>query len=233
MSNTKIQNKTSKLFLLLKPQDLVGYYHKQAVERLECRMPNKRTSEHTDFKSYQLSMNASVGRQNLSLVLSQPYHDPGVRHKNTLGAFVQCVVHKAALWKGSLHADGSDALQPDGGKAIILPACTIIKGHYQSQIMNSNAQLSAILATAGNFYYKELDCMIFNFTLSFTRATHPAPFQDSPSHIAFSHKIHIRAGVSFCCIEDSPRNLSLYNGSSSYCHQTEEHYTTRPEARDC
>lgn len=120
------------------------------------------------------------------------------------------------------------------GKAMILPACTIIKGHYQSQIMNSNAQPSAILATVGNFYCKEIECMMFTFTLSFTHATHHLSlFKTRSSPVIFSHKIHIRAGVSFCCKEDSPRNVSLYNGSSSYCHQTEEHYTIRPEARDC
>lgn len=71
MSNTKVQKRIGKLFLPVKSQDLVGYYNKQAVETLECRMPNKRTSQLTDFKSYQLSMDASVGR-NLPLTLSQP-----------------------------------------------------------------------------------------------------------------------------------------------------------------
>lgn len=144
-------------------------------------MPNRRTSHHTDSKSYQLSTGASVGR-NLPLALFQPYHNPGVRHKNTLGVFVQCVVHKAAIWKRSLHADGSNTLQADGGKAIILPAWTIIKGHYQSHIMNSNAQLSAILATAGNFYCKEVECMIFSFTLSFTHATQPFSRHPQPNY---------------------------------------------------
>lgn len=110
---------------------------------------------------------------------------------------------------------------------MIPPACTIIKGHYQSQITNSNAQLGGILATAGNSICKELECMILNFMLSFTLATHLVSFLDTPSHVIFSHKIHIRARVSFCCKEDSPRNLSHYNGSSSYCHQIEEHCTNK------
>lgn len=115
MSNMKVRNRMSKLFFPLKSQDLLSYYHKQAVERLECRMPNKRTSQHTDFKSYQLSTDARV-RRNLPLTFSQPYHDPGVRHMNSSGVFVQCVVHKAMIWKESLHAAGRDTLQADGGK---------------------------------------------------------------------------------------------------------------------
>lgn len=176
-------------------------------------MPNKRTSQLTDFMSYQLSMDASVGR-NLPLTLSQPIMTQ-VWGTRTLQECLYSVLYTkqqsgrvtACWWKW--HTAGW------WGKAMILPARTIIKGHYQSQTMNSKAQVSAILATAGNFYCEELECMIFNFTLSFTCATHLVPFQDTSSHVIFSHKIHIRAGVSFCCKEDSPRNLSLYNGSSS------------------
>jgi len=63
MSNMKVQNRMSKIFFPLNSQDLLIYYHKQAVERLECTNPNKSTSQHADFKSYQLSMSANVRRK--------------------------------------------------------------------------------------------------------------------------------------------------------------------------
>lgn len=63
------------------------------------------------------------------------------------------------------------------GKAMTLPAGTTVTGHYQSQIMLSNTQLSAILPTASNFYCKQIESMIFTFSLSFTSVPRLVPSQ--------------------------------------------------------
>lgn len=178
MSNTKVQTRISKLFLPVKSQDLVGYYNKQAVERLECRMPNKRSSQLTDFKSYQLNQCRKETWPWPCPSLSWPKCEAQEHFRSVCTVF--CTQSNtlervtARWWKW--HTAGG------WGKAMILPACTVIKRHDQSQIMNSKAHPTAILATDENFYCEELECMLLNFTLSFTHATRPFSRHSQPCY---------------------------------------------------
>lgn len=155
------------------------YYHKHAVERLECTTPNKRTSQHADFKSYQLSTNANVQRK-------FPHPCPSLIMTHMWGM--------CTLWECLYGALCTKAMIPKRITAYCCKRCIHCRlmeqssdssrmYNYQralSQIMHSSTQLSAILAIAGNFYCKEIESMMFTFSLSFTSATRLVPSQGIP-----------------------------------------------------
>lgn len=151
--------------------------HKQAVERLECTTASERTSQCAGFESYQLSMSANVRRKFF-------WPCPSLIVTLTSGT--------SALWEclyGMLYIKATTPKRIPVycskrhvhcrlmGKAMTLPAGTTVTGHYQSQIMLSNSQLSAILPTASNFYCKQIESMIFTFSLSFTSVPRLVPSQ--------------------------------------------------------